>query len=76
VLVRRQVSTQWRKVRAFFDEVRKLANSHGGYLAIVEICGFNQWLLKLLPEPAAPRRSSCNRESSLPTRPTAVTPAA
>ncbi len=50
VLVRRQVSTQWRKVRALFDAVWKLANSHGGYLAVVEICGFNHWLLKLLPE--------------------------
>ena len=50
VLLRRQVSTKWQKVRTFFDEVRELASPHGGYLAIVEICGFNQWLLKLLPE--------------------------
>jgi hypothetical protein len=38
------------KVRAFFDEVREHAAPHDGYLAVVEICGFNQWLLKLLPE--------------------------
>jgi len=50
VLVRRQVSTEWKKVRAFFDELHELAVPHGGYLAVVEICGFNQWLLKLLPE--------------------------
>ncbi len=50
VILRRQVSTEWKKVRAFFDELRELASAHGGYLAVVEICGFNQWLLKLLPE--------------------------
>src|SRR5258708_6851004 len=50
VLLRRQVSTEWKKVRAFFDELCELASAHGGYLAVVEICGFNQWLLKLLPE--------------------------
>jgi transposase len=50
VILRRQVSTEWKKVRGFFDEMRELASPHGGYLAVVEICGFNQWLLKLLPE--------------------------
>jgi transposase len=50
VLLRRQVSTEWKKVRAFFDEVRALAGPHGGYLSVVEICGFNDWLVKLLPE--------------------------
>lgn len=50
VILRRQVSTEWKKVRAFFDEVRQLAAAHDGYLAVVEICGFNDWLLKLLPE--------------------------
>jgi len=49
VILRRQVSTEWKKVRAFFDEVRDQAIPHGGYLAVVEICGFNEWLLKLLP---------------------------
>jgi transposase len=50
IVLRRQVSTEWKKVRAFFDEVRELATAHDGYLAVVEICGFNHWLLKLLPE--------------------------
>jgi transposase len=50
VILRRQVSTEWKKVRAFFDETREMAGPHGGYLAVVEICGFNQWLLKLLHE--------------------------
>jgi len=50
VILRRQVSTEWKKVRAFFDELRELSSAHDGYLAVVEICGFNEWLLKLLPE--------------------------
>ena len=50
VLIRRQVSTEWQKVRTFFNELCEMAESHGGYLAVVEICGFNHWLLKLLPE--------------------------
>jgi transposase len=50
VILRRQVSTEWKKVRAFFDEVRDLAKAHDGYMCVVEICGFNDWLLKLLPE--------------------------
>jgi transposase len=50
VILRRQVSTEWRKVRAFFDELRDLAESHGGYISVVEVCGFNDWLLELLPE--------------------------
>ena len=50
VTLRRQVSTEWKKVRAFFEEVRELSAAHEGYLAVVEICGFNDWLLKLLPQ--------------------------
>src|ERR1700680_4791881 len=50
VVLRRQVSTEWKKVRAFFDELRESSSEHNGYLAVVEICGFNEWLLKLLPE--------------------------
>src|SRR5712691_2429393 len=50
VILRRQVSTEWKKVRAFFDELRERGSSPGGYRAVVEICGFNDWLLKLLPE--------------------------
>jgi transposase len=50
VVLRRQVSTEWKKVRAFFDELRERSSAHDGYLAVVEICGFNEWLLKLLPE--------------------------
>jgi transposase len=47
VVIQRQVSTQWGRVRQFFQE---LAAKQGGFMAIVEVCGFNDWLLKLLRE--------------------------
>jgi transposase len=50
VLLRRQVSTQWKRVRQFFEELRQLAEAEGGFAAIVEVCGFNDWLLKMLAE--------------------------
>ncbi len=49
-LVRRQVSTEWDRVRAFLGEVQVLAESEGGWMAMVEVCGFNDWLLKLLSQ--------------------------
>jgi transposase len=49
VVLRRQVSTVWERVRAFWSEVRQLAGAEG-YVVIVEVCGFNDWLLKLLTE--------------------------
>ena len=39
VVLRRQVSTRWEKVRAFFSELREQSTAHGGYLAVVEVCG-------------------------------------
>jgi len=50
VLVKRQVSTEWQRVRAFFDGLRTQAEPEGGFVAILEICGFNGWLLEMLEE--------------------------
>jgi len=50
VILRRQVSTEWKKVRAFFDELCERSSSQEGYQAVVEVCGFNQWLLEFLPQ--------------------------
>lgn len=50
VVLRRQVSTQWERVRAFFEELRRTADEEGGFATIVEVCGFNDWLLKMLAE--------------------------
>jgi transposase len=49
-IVRRQVSTEWKRVRAFFEELSQRAAGEGGYLAILEICGFHEWVLALLAE--------------------------
>jgi transposase len=48
VLVRRQVSTQWKKVREFFTDLARRSTGDGGFLAILEVCGFNDWLIKML----------------------------
>jgi len=50
VVSKRQVSTQWDRVRKFFEELRELAQPEGGFVAVVEVCGFNNWLLKMLDE--------------------------
>lgn len=49
VALRRQVSTEWDRIRAFLDDIRTKAGE-AGFVAIVEVCGFNDWLLKLLAE--------------------------
>ena len=48
--VRRQVSTEWERVRAFFEEYRQQAQPEGGFVVILEVCGFNYWLVRLLGE--------------------------
>jgi transposase len=48
VLVRRQVSTHWAAVRAFLQDIQERGCQAGGWMVIVEVCGFNDWLLKLL----------------------------
>jgi transposase len=49
VIVRRQVSTEWKRVRAFLAEMQRTAGERG-FIVIVEVCGFNDWLVKLLGE--------------------------
>jgi transposase len=50
VVLQRQVSTQWEKVRAFFADLAEKARPEGGFLAILEVCGMNPWLLEILQE--------------------------
>jgi transposase len=50
VFLKRQVSTQWEKVRAFFADLAEKAGPEGGFLAILEVCGMNPWLLEMLKE--------------------------
>ena len=49
VVLRRQVSTRPEKIRAFLEQVTQLAGEEG-FMAIVEVCGFNDWFLALLAE--------------------------
>jgi len=48
VVLKRQVSTQWEKVRAFFVDLVDKARPEGGFLAILEVCGMNPWLIEML----------------------------
>lgn len=50
VIERRQVSTEWERVRAYFADLAARASAEGGWMAIVEVCGFNDWLLALMRE--------------------------
>jgi len=50
ILLRRQVSTRWRPAHSFFSELADQASPQGGCVVIVEVCGFNDWLLALLAE--------------------------
>jgi transposase len=49
VLLQRQVSTRWQAVREFLQDIQERGRqAGGGWMVIVEVCGFNDWLLKLL----------------------------
>lgn len=50
VILKRQVSTEWKRVREFLEEVRNQGTPEGGVATILEVCGFNDWLLKLLAD--------------------------
>ena len=50
VILQRQVSTEWEKVHAFFADLAVKARPEGGFLAILEVCGMNPWLLDMLQE--------------------------
>jgi transposase len=48
IVMRRQVSTRGQATREFLAQLAAQAGPCG-YVAIVEVCGFNDWLLDLLP---------------------------
>jgi len=50
VILQRQVSTRWEKIRAFFDDLAQRAGAEGGFMAIVEVCGMNPWLIEMFQE--------------------------
>jgi len=50
IVLRRQVSTEWKRVRGFFEGLRREAEPEGGFVVILEVCGFNHWLVSMLEE--------------------------
>jgi transposase len=51
VLQARQVSTQPEKIQAFFQQLtRERLPANDAFVAVLEVCGFNDWLIRLLHE--------------------------
>lgn len=51
VLEARQISTEPEKVNAFFGRLtRQAAANSESFVAVVEVCGFNDWLLRMLQD--------------------------
>jgi transposase len=48
VLVRRQVSTRWSKVEEFQNQLHQTLPAEEKYVAVVEVCGFHDWLVQWL----------------------------
>lgn len=49
VLQARQVSTEPRKINAFFQHLtRERLGSEESFVAVLEVCGFNDWLIRML----------------------------
>jgi transposase len=49
VLQARQVSTQPEKIQAFFQQLtRQLLPANDSFVAVLEVCGFNDWLIRML----------------------------
>jgi len=50
VVLQRQVSIDHDKVDDFFVKLKKQAGKARGFMAILEVCGFNHWLIKKLDD--------------------------
>ena len=50
IIQKEQISTKHDDINDFFDNLARQAGRRRGYMAIVEVCGFNQWLLEKLKE--------------------------
>ncbi len=50
IALRRQVSTKWEEVDRFLASLQQRGAEHGGYVAVMEVCGFNGWLIKRLEQ--------------------------
>jgi transposase len=50
VLLRRQVSTRWPKLEQFREQLRQAVAADEKYVAVVEVCGFHDWLVDWLQQ--------------------------
>src|SRR5215469_4438468 len=50
VVQKGQVSTHRNDIDEFFNALVKKSRKHRGYMAIVEVCGFNDWLIEKLKQ--------------------------
>ena len=48
VLLRRQVSTRWPKLEEFRNQLHQTLADGEKYVAVVEVCGFHDWLVQWL----------------------------
>ncbi|MCA9215709.1 MAG: hypothetical protein KDB27_21740 [Planctomycetales bacterium] len=49
VLLARQVSTHPKKINKFFQKLtRERLRDNESFTAVVEVCGFNDWLIRML----------------------------
>jgi transposase len=48
VLLRRQVSTRWPKLEEFRNQLHQALAAGEKYVAVVEVCGFHDWLVQWL----------------------------
>ncbi len=48
VLLRRQVSTRWPKLEEFRTQLHQVVAADETYVAVVEVCGFHDWLVQWL----------------------------
>ena len=48
VLLRRQVSTRWPKLEQFRNQLHQALAAAEKYVAVVEVCGFHDWLVQWL----------------------------
>ena len=55
IILTQQVSTGWGEVDRFLESLQSRAAGTGGYVAVMEVCGFNHWLIKRL------KRWGCQR---------------
>ena len=50
VVLRRQVSTRWPKLAEFREQLRQALPAEEKYVAVVEVCGFHDWLVRWLQQ--------------------------